>query len=81
MKKMKDGILTHNHPSGQVYEEGSRALNLGMSFSLKDLETAIKGDVREIRAVTRYGYTYSLKRPSKGWGLVRAGSVLSMMKC
>lgn len=44
------------------------AARIGNSFSLHDIEIAIKHNVREIRAVTPT-YTYSISRPSRGWGI------------
>lgn len=65
-KKFKDGIISHNHPSGA-------------SFSHADLKIAAFLDLKEIRAfgTTPDGkrYLYSLKRPENGWdGLEAAGS-------
>jgi len=53
----RDRIVTHNHP------------NHGGSFSIVDLEFAIKNDVREFRAVdgVRWQFVYSLHRPDGGW--------------
>lgn len=65
---MKDNVLTHNHPSSL----GSRGvMSLGSSFSKEDIDLAVSSNLKEIRAVTPHGYTYSLKRPSKGWGASR----------
>lgn len=52
--KMKDGVLTHNHPSGMV-------------FSSEDIILAMKADLAEVRAVTPRGDIYSVKRPADGW--------------
>lgn len=67
VKKMKDAILTHNHPRGWGYNEKSWG-RIGNSFSSADLMTAIGNDLAEIRAVTP-NYTFSMKRPEKGWGV------------
>lgn len=67
VKKMKDAILTHNHPRGWGYEEKSWG-RIGNSFSKADLMLAINNDLAEIRAVTP-NYTFSMKRPEKGWGV------------
>ena len=65
--KMKDNILTHNHP----YAVGKKGvLSIGTSFSREDIDAAIVADVKEIRAVTPK-YTFSLKRPKGGWGVSR----------
>ena len=66
---MKDGILTHNHPKGWSYPKNS-VRRIGNSFSIDDFETAIVGDLAEIRAVTPH-YTFSMKRPEKGWGVTK----------
>lgn len=64
---MKDAVVTHNHPRGWGY--GDRDLGrMGNSFSMDDLSLAVYNDVAEIRAVTP-NYTFSLKRPEKGWGV------------
>ncbi len=67
IKKMKDTILTHNHPRGWGYKETDMQ-RIGNSFSQADLRLAIYADVAEIRAVTP-NYTFSLKRPEKGWDI------------
>lgn len=53
---MENNIITHNHPSGR-------------SLSDKDLFQAALHNAKEIRAVGSNGYTYTLKRPEKGWGV------------
>ena len=58
--KGKDNISIHNHP-GEGY--GST-----ISFSKEDIINAVRGDEKETRVVTK-NYTYSLKRPAKGWGV------------
>ena len=67
LKKMKDAILTHNHPRGWEFDEKSWG-RIGNSFSQADLMLAIGSDVAEIRAITP-NYTFSMKRPEKGWGV------------
>ena len=67
IKKMKDGILTHNHPGGWNAKPNN-ILHIGSSFSIDDLKMAINADLLEIRAVGPL-YTYSMKRPDKGWGV------------
>ncbi len=73
IKKMKDGIFTHNHPRGYSYPEGS-ILRIGNSFSREDIMFAINANVSEIRAVTEY-YTFTLKRPENGWPDLRTASL------
>lgn len=51
---VKDAVLTHNHPGGR-------------SLSVEDVVGAIGNDMREIRATTRTGRVFSLKRPTSGW--------------
>ena len=60
-----NSILTHNHPRA-LQEKGIG--RIGNSFSVDDIRTAVNLNAREIRAVTPT-YAFSLKRPSKGWGL------------
>jgi hypothetical protein len=58
-------ILTHNHPLSL----GKKGINrIGNSFSNADIQTAIRTNAREIRAVTPT-YTFSIKRPKGGWGV------------
>jgi hypothetical protein len=61
----KDNIVTHNHPKGWKYDEGS-LLRIGSSFSPEDITTAISANAAEMRAVTPL-YTFSIKRPKEGW--------------
>lgn len=65
--KMKDGIMTHNHPRGWGYPEKSLA-RIGNSFSPADIYLAVNWDLAEMRAVTPL-YTFSMKRPKGGWGM------------
>lgn len=65
VRKMKDAILTHNHPRGWGYDKNEWG-RIGNSFSMDDLKLAINADVAEIRAVTP-NYTFSMLRPEKGW--------------
>lgn len=64
-----DSIITHNHPSGQTYPEGS-AKAWGSSLSPADLEVAAYTNASEIRAVSPSGLTFVMRRPSKGWPTV-----------
>lgn len=65
--KMKDAILTHNHPGGWKYAENKLG-RVGNSFSGDDIVLAIAYNLEEIRAVTPL-YTFSMKRPKDGWGI------------
>ena len=51
----KDAIVTHNHPSGS-------------SFSHQDVAGMVYYNQKEMRA-TGKEYTFSIKRPEKGWGV------------
>lgn len=64
IKVPTDAIITHNHPSGAGQTGIKR---IGSSFSSADIGTAIRNNVKEIRAVTS-AYTFSVKRPKGGWG-------------
>lgn len=66
-RKMKDAIMTHNHPSGWSYPEGS-IMRIGNSFSREDLLLVVGSDVYETRVVTP-NFTFVLRRPEKGWGV------------
>lgn len=65
LMKSKNAILTHNHPNAEM--GGTMAARIGLPFSDKDVENAIKYNQKEVRAVTP-NYTYSLRRPKDGWG-------------
>lgn len=52
--KTVDAVVTHNHPNGSA-------------FSGADLKNAVALNQKEIRA-TGKEYTFSMKRPAKGWG-------------
>lgn len=65
--KMKDSILTHNHPRGWGYPDNSLE-RIGNSFSPDDIYLAVNWDLAEIRAVTP-NYTFRMKRPDNGWGI------------
>lgn len=62
----KDAILTHNHPQAWMNGKGLGE-RVGTTFSAEDLILAAVNDAKEIRAVTRGGYTFSIKRPKNGW--------------
>lgn len=67
IKSLKDTIFTHNHPRG--WGEADKTLRrAGNSFSIGDVMVAVRADVLEMRAVTPH-YTFTLKRPKRGWGL------------
>lgn len=53
--KTKDAIMTHNHPGGS-------------SFSWQDVQGMVYYNQKEMRA-TGKEFTFSLKRPEKGWGV------------
>lgn len=59
MVSLKDKIITHNHPP-------SNYRLMSQSFSDADIKTAVTENAKEIR-ITSPSFTYSLKRPSKGW--------------
>ena len=63
----KNKIFTHNHTGGWKFDDNS-IKRAGSSFSSNDVVTAIRSDMKEIRAVTPH-YTFALKRPSGGWGM------------
>lgn len=62
----KDAILTHNHPQAWMNGKGLGE-RVGTTFSADDLILAAVNNAKEIRAVTRGGYTFSIKRPKTGW--------------
>lgn len=66
-EKMKDAVMTHNHPSGWSYPDHS-IMRIGNSFSKEDIWMAVGNDLAEIRAVTP-NFTFSLRRPDTGWGV------------
>jgi hypothetical protein len=68
LPKMKDAVLTHNHPCGWKFSEKS-VRHIGSSFSKEDISLAINNDLAEVRAVTPL-YTYVMKRPPDGWGML-----------
>lgn len=67
----KDSIMTHNHPNAWIKDKSNLAGRVGSSFSSADLIYAAIHDAREIRAVTKGGYTFSIKRPKDGWKINR----------
>lgn len=66
--KMKDCIVTHNHPRGWGFKENEIG-RMGNSFSFEDIQLAVSNDLLEIRAVTPL-YTFVLERPKEGWGIL-----------
>lgn len=62
--KMKNAIITHNHPNAEL--DGTMAGRVGLPLSGQDIRTSIEYDAKEIRAVTP-SYTYSIRRPPGGW--------------
>lgn len=67
---LRDTIVTHNHPSAVMRREygDTLASRVGSSLSSADVVFAVNNNVKEVRAVTKGGYLYSLKRPANGWG-------------
>ena len=53
-KQVKDAVVTHNHPRGSA-------------FSSEDLVGMVESNMKEMR-ITSKNFTYSMKRPKKGWG-------------
>ena len=77
---LKDAVVTHNHP-GNMYENlpnrGGLAGRVGSPLSIADVVTSVRNDSKEIRARTRGGYIYSLKRPAGGW---KVGSLSTLQR-
>lgn len=65
MKKLKNAVLTHNHPSGRNFAPTDPRY-VGNSFSIDDIRTACRGNLRKIRAITPR-YRYVMRRPAGGW--------------
>lgn len=63
LSKMANAVVTHNHPFGNA-----GITKIGSSFSKEDLSLAVYTNAKEIRAVSN-NYTFSMKRPKKGWGV------------
>lgn len=79
---LENTILTHNHPTA-VYRRryGDNLANrVGASLSTADVVSAVTNNVKEVRAITKGGYLYSLKRPANGWGATKADVVRAMNK-
>lgn len=66
-KRMKDCIMTHNHPRGWEYPENSLG-RIGNSFSPEDIYLAVNWNLAEMRAVTP-NFTFIMKRPEQGWNI------------
>lgn len=66
-KRMKDCIMTHNHPRGWGYPENSLG-RIGNSFSPEDIYLAVNWNLAEMRAVTP-NFTFIMKRPEQGWNI------------
>ena len=68
---LNNAIITHNHPMVRAERKLGRSLasRVGTTLSPDDVKTSIRNNVKEIRAITRGGYLYSLKRPASGWGV------------
>ena len=65
VSKMKDAVITHNHPRA-IGRTGLRSI--GNSFSSDDLLTAITSNASEIRARTPR-YTFSFRRNGDKWNV------------
>lgn len=78
---LKDTVITHNHPTATMRSKygDSLASRVGSTLSGADVAVAVARDAKEIRAITKGGYLYSLKRPANGWG-VSVSKVQAAMK-
>lgn len=67
---LRNTIVTHNHPTAEARRRygDNLATRVGSTLSPADVSLAVSRDVKEIRATTKGGYIYSLKRPAGGWG-------------
>lgn len=63
-KLMKDNTLTHNHPSSSMFSE-------------EDISCFVRNEMQEIRATTREGVTFSVKR---GEGYSRADGTVFLLE-
>lgn len=63
-KLMKDNTLTHNHPSSSMFSE-------------EDISCFVANEMQEIRATTREGVTFSVKR---GEGYSRADGTVFLLE-
>ena len=63
-KLMKDNTLTHNHPSSSMFSE-------------EDIACFVRNEMQEIRATTREGVTFSVKR---GEGYSRADGTVFLLE-
>jgi hypothetical protein len=63
--RLKNTIITHNHPMGFEYPE-TDPRHLGNSFSTEDIDLLYTAASAEIRAVSP-GYRHSMKPPKNGW--------------
>ena len=61
-----DAIITHNHPQSWMSGKGLGE-RIGTPFSASNIVTTAMFNAKEIRSVTRGGYTFSIKRPKGGW--------------
>jgi len=66
VSKMKDCILTHNHPTDYT-------------FSRQDLSAAKYMDLQEMRATCKSG-TYIMRRPKNGWDSVDKSTVEDIIR-
>ena len=66
MGKMKNAIVTHNHPPAALVSDAYGDDYRGGGFSLSDMYAAAHTDMAEMRAIAPEG-THVLRRPAKGW--------------
>lgn len=84
--KLRDTVITHNHPTTPCADRASAwrvpspgKFEIGGTISPADFQTAMHGNAREIRAITRTVVNnneqatvlFSLQRPPKGWSVPR----------
>ena len=65
--KLTNNILTHNHPAIGTDVKGRPLAHV--SFSDKDIITAVSSNAKGIRVITQGGTHFSLMRPEGGWGV------------
>lgn len=75
-----DAIMTHNHPGNYFEGRKNLATRIGTSFSADDIIVATAHNVKEMRAVTRQGYTYSIKRKGDKWQLANKPAAWMYLK-
>jgi hypothetical protein len=55
-EKLDDAVFTHNHPAGKC-------------LSVEDVNVAVSFNMAEIRATTKSGKAWVIRRPRNGWGV------------